>query len=67
MKCPTCERDVAPTADPRFLPFCSERCQWVDLSKWLSEDYRVPATPDPDDPAPASRESDGSEEPSDRE
>lgn len=25
----------------RFRPFCSERCQMVDLGKWAGEDYRV--------------------------
>jgi len=25
----------------RFRPFCSERCQMLDLGKWAGEDYRV--------------------------
>ncbi|MDR4493196.1 MAG: DNA gyrase inhibitor YacG [Nitrospirales bacterium] len=25
-----------------FRPFCSERCQLVDLSGWLGQRYRVP-------------------------
>ena len=29
-----------------MLPFCSERCQLVDLGRWLSEEYRVPEEPD---------------------
>ena len=24
------------------FPFCSERCQLFDLSRWLNEDYRIP-------------------------
>ncbi len=26
----------------RFRPFCSERCQMVDLGTWVDEGYRVP-------------------------
>lgn len=40
-KCPTCNRQVEWQDNP-FRPFCSERCQLVDLSKWVSEEYRVP-------------------------
>jgi uncharacterized protein len=32
--------------DPRWRPFCSERCKLLDLSKWIDGDYRIP-----DDPA----------------
>lgn len=40
-------------ADP--YPFCSARCQLVDLGKWLGEEYRVPdretvVWPPPDEP-----------------
>lgn len=24
------------------FPFCSFRCQTIDLGKWLSEEYRIP-------------------------
>jgi endogenous inhibitor of DNA gyrase (YacG/DUF329 family) len=43
LRCPTCRQPVDPTS--KFLPFCSERCQWVDLGKWLNEEYRVPGAP----------------------
>jgi endogenous inhibitor of DNA gyrase (YacG/DUF329 family) len=26
----------------KLLPFCSARCQMVDLSNWLGERYTVP-------------------------
>ncbi len=26
----------------RFRPFCSERCQMVDLGSWAAERYRIP-------------------------
>ncbi len=28
-----------------FRPFCSKRCKLLDLSRWLSEDYRVAGEP----------------------
>lgn len=48
-KCPTCNKQVEWLDNP-FRPFCSERCQLVDLSKWVNEDYRVPGLPVPDEP-----------------
>jgi endogenous inhibitor of DNA gyrase (YacG/DUF329 family) len=32
--------------DPRWRPFCSERCHLLDLSHWLDGDYRVEAPAD---------------------
>jgi len=31
--------------DPRWQPFCSERCRLIDLSRWLDGSYRVPGEP----------------------
>jgi uncharacterized protein len=31
-------------------PFCSERCRLIDLGRWGSEGYRVPAAPDDAEP-----------------
>lgn len=42
MTCPSCSRQHA-GGDRRLGPFCSVRCQQVDLGRWLSEEYRVPA------------------------
>jgi hypothetical protein len=33
----------------RYFPFCSERCRWVDLGRWLEGDYRVPLEPSGDE------------------
>ena len=46
--CPTCGK--AESLDNR--PFCSERCRDVDLNRWLSGAYAIPAVekPDPDEP-----------------
>lgn len=29
-------------SDPKLVPFCSDRCQQVDLGNWLSEAYGLP-------------------------
>ncbi len=28
-----------------WRPFCSERCQLIDLGEWLSEEKRIPGEP----------------------
>jgi uncharacterized protein len=33
----------------RYTPFCSKRCSDVDLNRWLSGVYAVPAPPTDDD------------------
>jgi len=47
IKCPTCKRVGQWFATP-FGPFCSNRCQWVDLGKWFDEELRIsePLRPD---------------------
>lgn len=54
--CPTCNQrfviDETPTP-----PFCSERCQMVDLGRWLDEDYGLPYEGDPGDVPVEHRES----------
>jgi hypothetical protein len=46
MSCPICGK---PTVTG-YRPFCSRRCADVDLGRWLTESYRIPAddTPEPD-------------------
>ena len=39
MTCPICKKDT----DPRYRPFCSRRCADVDLGRWLSGSYAIPA------------------------
>jgi endogenous inhibitor of DNA gyrase (YacG/DUF329 family) len=46
--CPTCGKPVEWQDNPH-RPFCSERCKLVDLGKWVSEEYRVPGKPVPND------------------
>lgn len=36
--------------DEKYRPFCSRRCADVDLNRWLSGGYAIPATEE-DDPS----------------
>jgi len=45
--CPRCHQKTNWENNPH-RPFCSERCRTIDLGRWLSEDYRIPAGPDED-------------------
>ena len=51
--CPICGKP----AEPEFRPFCSKRCANVDLNRWLSGGYAIPAV-ESDEPD----ENDGTEE-----
>ncbi|MGI5832641.1 MAG: DNA gyrase inhibitor YacG [Thermoguttaceae bacterium] len=39
MKCPICGRPIGPESAEAFPPFCSKRCQTIDLKRWLNEEY----------------------------
>jgi endogenous inhibitor of DNA gyrase (YacG/DUF329 family) len=41
-KCPICGK---PSVD-QFKPFCSKRCADVDLNRWLTGNYVIPARDD---------------------
>ena len=43
--CPICSK----LSTPADYPFCSERCAKVDLHRWLSEGYAIPAAEDEPD------------------
>ena len=46
MKCPICKKTVEWEANA-YRPFCSERCQLIDLGNWASEKYGLPFESDP--------------------
>ncbi|MEJ0017310.1 MAG: DNA gyrase inhibitor YacG [Acetobacteraceae bacterium] len=54
--CPICGR----TTVQDLRPFCSRRCADVDLGRWLTEEYRIPAAPDDDGEEPGRSELDPS-------
>jgi endogenous inhibitor of DNA gyrase (YacG/DUF329 family) len=45
-RCPICRKPLPPGER-----FCSPRCQQIDLGRWLSGDYAIPAeeVPEEDD------------------
>jgi endogenous inhibitor of DNA gyrase (YacG/DUF329 family) len=45
--CPRCGASAPFSPDNAWRPFCSERCKMIDLGAWASEDYRIPAPPEP--------------------
>ena len=39
--CPTCKKPVAMTEKFPHRPFCSKRCQLIDLGEWAAENHRI--------------------------
>ena len=46
-RCPICGKPAAEASKP----FCSERCRDVDMNRWLSDSYKIPAAPDGEEDA----------------
>jgi hypothetical protein len=44
-KCPACGKPAV-KQDNAFFPFCTERCQLIDLGHWLANGYSVPGSLD---------------------
>lgn len=42
IQCPTCHKKIEYSNTNPFRPFCSERCQLIDLGAWANEDYKIP-------------------------
>jgi uncharacterized protein len=54
-KCPGCGRAFRPVPGSPWRPFCSERCQLIDLGGWLTERHAIAgesAVPDADSENP---------------
>jgi len=49
VRCPICGKPP----DPETRPFCGRRCADVDLGRWLTGQYRVPAVEDEEPPEDA--------------
>jgi len=39
--CPTCDKAVAWQSESEFRPFCSKRCQMLDLGDWADENHKI--------------------------
>lgn len=42
VNCPTCKKEVTWNQEAAYRPFCSDRCQKIDLGAWASESYTIP-------------------------
>lgn len=45
IKCPTCQRWTVYSEENPTRPFCSERCQILDLGAWASEKLAIAGEP----------------------
>jgi uncharacterized protein len=45
VSCPTCEAQVTWGPESEFRPFCSKRCQLIDLGEWASESNCIAESP----------------------
>ncbi|OON39939.1 DNA gyrase inhibitor YacG [Izhakiella australiensis] len=59
--CPSCGKQVIWGTLSPWRPFCSKRCQLIDLGEWAAEEKRIPSSGDLTD------SDDWSENPLDRE
>ena len=41
VKCPTCQTEVVWSKEAEFRPFCSKRCQLIDLGEWAEEGHKI--------------------------
>ncbi len=41
VSCPQCEKQVVWCKESEFRPFCSKRCQLIDLGEWADESHKI--------------------------
>ena len=41
VNCPQCQATVLWQATSEFRPFCSKRCQLIDLGEWAEENHKI--------------------------
>lgn len=49
VKCPICAKAVAWIPANNCRPFCSERCQLIDLGEWADGNRSIPSDAEHDD------------------
>lgn len=49
VNCPTCGKPVVWVEISPFRPFCSKRCQLIDLGEWAAEEKRIASSGDQSD------------------
>ena len=45
VNCPTCKIIVEWHRKSEYRPFCSDRCQKIDLGAWANEEYGIATEP----------------------
>lgn len=49
LQCPRCKKTVLWSDKFPHRPFCSERCQLIDLGGWAQERYSIPVLSETDE------------------
>lgn len=44
VNCPKCGTSVAWKKESKFRPFCSKKCQLIDLGAWADEEHKITET-----------------------
>ncbi len=42
INCPTCQKQITYDSKNPYRPFCSKRCQLIDLGEWADEKHTIP-------------------------
>lgn len=45
VNCPTCKIEIQWSKENAYRPFCSHRCQLIDLGAWAAEEHSIPGEP----------------------
>ncbi|GAB3011447.1 DNA gyrase inhibitor YacG [Bowmanella dokdonensis] len=45
VNCPTCQTELEWGPQSPYRPFCSKRCQLIDLGEWANEEKAIPVIP----------------------
>ncbi len=45
ISCPTCKKSLRWQDCGEHKPFCSKRCQLIDLGEWANESHAIPGEP----------------------
>lgn len=46
VNCPNCKKEVVWGMESPYRPFCSKRCQLIDLGEWAAEEKRIASRSD---------------------
>lgn len=44
VNCPQCKKSVDWAPESLYRPFCSKRCQLIDLGQWADEEHKISAS-----------------------